>query len=79
MPPLAAETRLLCAAKRRSWVRYQPAVQADHSIIQPFTNLQSPLHIFREHIGHQSIFGIIGAGDDFLLGVKRQNCSDWAE
>src|SRR6056297_1735492 len=46
VPAFTAKARLLGAAERGGRVRDEAAVQADHSVIQPFADLHRALEIF---------------------------------
>src|ERR687891_257359 len=76
---LAADARLLDAAERRPCVRHHALVQADHAGLEALADADRALDVAREHVGHQAVLGVVGAGDGVLLGFEGADRRDRPE
>ena len=72
---LTPETRLLNAVRRARLIRNEPAIKANHSILQPLRNVEAALQITSEDRGDQTIFRVVCPSDHILLDVKGLNGS----
>ena len=73
MAALTPETRLLNAPEGRGRIGNEPAIKANHSILQTLRYVEAALQITREDIGDQTIFRVVCPSDHILLAVKGLN------
>mgnify|MGYP003346068827 CR=1 FL=1 len=67
---LAADARLLHAAKRRGWIGHEATIETDHAEVELLGDAQAATQVLRVEIRDETVFGVVGDLDGLLLGAE---------
>src|SRR6516225_2287330 len=73
MRAFAAEPGLIDAAERRRRIRHQTAIESDHTEVEFLRHPHAAAQVLGIEIGDKAVFGVVGAGDDFVLRFEGLN------
>src|SRR3954454_18751449 len=70
MRALAADAGLLHAAERRRRIGDEPAVEADHTEVEPLGDAHAAAEVLSIQVSNEAIFGVVRTRHDFVLGLE---------